>query len=132
MATSTPAATPGAADALGRAWADAMAAHDLAALRALVSDDVEFRALTPRRAWEADTPDGVVEIVTQWLDGAEVSDVVSVVHDVVGDRHHLAYRFRGQRAPDGPFVLEQQAYYEIADGRIAWLRVLCSGYRPDA
>ncbi len=29
-----------------------------------------------------------------------------------------------------PMVCEQQAYYEIADGRISWLRILCSGILP--
>lgn len=132
MAASTPAVADGTAAALGSAWADALAAHDLAALRELVTADVEFRALTPRRAWEADTPDAVTAIVAQWLDGAEVREVVSVTHDRVGDRHHVAYRLRGVRAPDGPFVLEQHAYYDVREGRIAWMRVLCSGYRPDA
>ena len=32
--------------------------------------------------------------------------------------------------PDGPFVVEQQAYYEERDGRIGWMRVICSGFRP--
>jgi hypothetical protein len=31
---------------------------------------------------------------------------------------------------DGPFVVEQQAYYEERDGRIGWMRVVCSEFRP--
>jgi hypothetical protein len=31
--------------------------------------------------------------------------------------------------PDGPHLVEQQAYYS-ADDRIHYLRVLCSGFRP--
>jgi hypothetical protein len=27
-------------------------------------------------------------------------------------------------------VVEQQAYYSTTDGRISWMRVLCSGFRP--
>jgi len=32
--------------------------------------------------------------------------------------------------PDGPHLVEQQAYYSTTDGRISWMRVLCSGFRP--
>ncbi|HTU28873.1 MAG TPA: hypothetical protein VMF07_05805 [Solirubrobacteraceae bacterium] len=41
----------------------------------------------------------------------------------------MSYRFRGVN-PDGPFVIEQQAHYTESDGRITWMRVLCSGFRP--
>lgn len=31
---------------------------------------------------------------------------------------------------DGAHVAEQQAYHRSVDGRITYLRVLCSGFRP--
>jgi hypothetical protein len=31
--------------------------------------------------------------------------------------------------PDGTFLVEQQAYYGVDNGRISWLRILCSGFR---
>jgi hypothetical protein len=34
------------------------------------------------------------------------------------------------RNPEGLFLVEQQAYLAERDGRIGWMRVLCSGYRP--
>ncbi len=30
---------------------------------------------------------------------------------------------------DGEVIVDQQAYYETADGAITWVRVLCSGWR---
>jgi hypothetical protein len=33
------------------------------------------------------------------------------------------------RNPDGLQPVEQRAYYESADEQIAWLRVICAGYR---
>jgi hypothetical protein len=47
----------------------------------------------------------------------------------VGDRERVGYRFR-VRNPDGLFVVEQQAYLSGSDGRIEWMRVVCSGFRP--
>jgi len=59
----------------------------------------------------------------------EVERVVSTETDAFADRERVGYRFEGQN-PDGPFVVEQQAYYEQRDGRIGWMRVVCSGFRP--
>jgi hypothetical protein len=45
------------------------------------------------------------------------------------DRDRVAWRF-AVTTPDGPHLVEQQAYYSTTDGRISWMRVLCSGFRP--
>jgi hypothetical protein len=45
------------------------------------------------------------------------------------DRDRVAWRF-AVSTPDGPHLVEQQAYYSTTDGRISWMRVLCSGFRP--
>ena len=45
------------------------------------------------------------------------------------DFDRVAWRF-AVSTPDGPHLVEQQAYYSVTDGRISWMRVLCSGFRP--
>lgn len=119
--------------ALGPRFAAALAARDAAAMRALLHPDVEFRALTPRRAWEADDPDAVVDIVLgRWFTAAdEIRAVVAVDQDEVADRERVGYRLDITN-PDGRFLVEQQAYLTERDGRIGWMRVLCTGYRPVA
>jgi hypothetical protein len=62
-------------------------------------------------------------------DSDEIEQVVSIDTDSFADRARVAYRFHGHN-PDGPFVIEQQAYYTQRDGRIDWMRVLCSRFRP--
>jgi hypothetical protein len=47
----------------------------------------------------------------------------------MADRDRVAWRF-AVSTPDGPHLVEQQAYYSTTDGRISWMRVLCSGFRP--
>jgi hypothetical protein len=116
---------------IGEQFARAFAAKDAGALRDLLAPDVDFRALTPYKFWESDSAAEVVDnvILGHWLERADHVDALeSVEHDVVVDREHVGYRLRGTNG-DGPFVLEQQAYYTVADGRIAWLRIMCSGYR---
>ncbi len=45
-------------------------------------------------------------------------------------REHVAYRLR-VRSGEADYLVEQQAYYTTGDdGRIGWMRVLCSGYMP--
>ena len=48
---------------------------------------------------------------------------------MVADRERVGYRFSVTN-PDGDFLVEQQAYLEERDGRICWMRVVCSGFRP--
>jgi hypothetical protein len=131
--TSETTVDPGAATIgkhVGPAFAQALAARDFDALRALLDPEVEFRALTPRRTWEASGDLETVSLFRQWFDEATVIDQVDDVStDSVGDRRHLAYRFSG-RDGDGRFVVEQQTYYTERDGRIDWMRMMCSGFRP--
>lgn len=124
---------PGAAtteEPIGPAFARALAARDFDTLQSMFQPDVEFRALTPRRAWEAAGDADTVGLFRGWFDEATVVDEIeNVTTHQVGARRHLAYRFRGHDA-DGPFVVEQQIYFMERNGRIDWMRMLCSGFQP--
>jgi ketosteroid isomerase-like protein len=116
---------------LGSEFAQALAAKDFDRVAALFAPDVEFRALTPRRYWEPGGPEEIVSgVLREWFkDSDEIEAVEKVETDLVADRERVAYRFRVRR--DGElFLVEQQAYLSQRDGRIAWMRVLCTGYRP--
>lgn len=115
-------------------FASALAAKDADAMLALLHPDVEFRALTPRRSWEADDPQAVLEIVFgSWFDdGDRIEALESVESDVVADREQVRYRLSVSNA-EGRFVVEQQGYLTAGeDGRIEWMRLVCSGFRPVA
>jgi hypothetical protein len=118
-------------DSLGAAFARALGAKDFARIRELLHPEVDFRGLTPSRFWEASDPDAVVSTVLQrWFDEADdIRSVERVESDAFADRERVGYRLRVVN-PDGRFVVEQQAYLTPRDGRIGWMRVLCSGYRP--
>jgi ketosteroid isomerase-like protein len=116
---------------LGSEFAQALAAKDFDRVARLFAPDVEFRALTPRRYWEPGGPDEIVAgVLREWFeDSDEIEALEKLETDVVADRERVAYRFR-IRNPEGVFLVEQQAYLSQRDGRIAWMRVLCTGYRP--
>jgi hypothetical protein len=116
---------------LGRLFAGALARKDSAAMAALLDAQVDFRGLTPSRSWEACGADAVLDLLlAHWFeDSDEIEELASLETGAIADRRRVAYRFN-VHSPDGSFVVEQQAYYTERDGRITWMRVLCSGFRP--
>jgi SnoaL-like protein len=128
--TPTSSATSLRPELLGPAFADALARRDFAQMAEVLSPDIDFLAVTPRRPWEASTGEEALQILRTWFDATTVVDeVLSVRTDAVGDRHCVTYRFTGDRAQER-FVIEQHAYYAVRNHRIDWMRLVCSGFRP--
>jgi hypothetical protein len=119
---------------LAHRFTTALAAKDAAALRSLFGNGVDFRGLTPGRVWEARTSGTLIDdvILGSWFEpGDVIQRVESVQHGHVGTRIRIGYRLRVQNA-SGTFTVEQQAFCDLTDGKITWLRVLCSGFVPVA
>jgi uncharacterized protein (DUF58 family) len=116
---------------LGADFARALAAKDAAAIRELIHPEIDFRGLTPSRTWEASDRDERISILLEsWFEAKDQIEVLeSVESDTVADRERVGYRFTVTN-PDGRHVVEQQAYLADRDGQIAWMRVVCSGFRP--
>jgi len=117
---------------VGERFVTALAAKDRDALTELLRPDVDFRAMTPSRFWEADDAATVVDdtMLGHWFEPQDViTDVIETESGRVGPRASLRYRF-AVTSPDGPHVVEQQAYYETDGERISWLRIMCAGYLP--
>jgi hypothetical protein len=116
---------------VGRDFAAALADKDFERAGSLLDPEVDFRALTPNRAWEASGASQVVaEVLPLWLEESDhVEELLEVESGAVSDRQRVSYQLRGHN-DDGPFIVEQQAYFTESDGRIDWIRVLCSGLRP--
>lgn len=120
------------AGTLGEQFARRLAAKDRDGLVALFADGVDFRALTPGKFWEASEPAQIVDdiVLGRWFEPTdEIESLESVDTGAVVDRGRVAYRLKVRNA-DGLHLVEQQAYLDASDGRITWLRILCSGYQP--
>jgi hypothetical protein len=119
-------------DTIGERFVTALAAKDADTLRTLLDPGLDFRALTPAKFWEAESPDDLVDriVLGTWFDpGDHITEVTKVETDDVGARHRVGYRLAVTN-DDGDHVVEQQAYYETDGNRITWLRIMCAGYQP--
>jgi hypothetical protein len=122
--------TLSATETLGVRFAAAIEDRDRTALRNVFATPVQFRAVTPNRFWDAETPSDVVDIVlgTWFEDRKRITQVTLVEDDTVGDISKISYRM-SVATDSGPTVIEQVAYYAVQDDRITQLRLVCSGFR---
>ena len=117
---------------LGESFVRGIAERDAATLLALLRDDIDFKAMTPRKFWEETSPAGIVDkvILGTWFEESDrIVGIDAIEHDQVADRRRVGYRFHVTN-DDGDFTVEQQAYYDVNDGRIGWMRIMCAGYQP--
>jgi hypothetical protein len=116
---------------LGSDFAAALALKDFDRIGELLHPEVDFRGLTPRRAWEAEDAEAVVSgVLRQWFEDADqIEELLHLETGSFADRERVGYRFL-VRNPEGLFEVEQQAYLGEREGRIGWMRTVCSGYRP--
>lgn len=119
---------------LGRSYAHALAAKDFDAVEQLLHPRITFRGLTPggaRYLWESHDPHSVVtEILQQWFEPSDyIEELLATQSDRFSNVNRISYRLAGTSA-GRRFVVEQQAYYTVKDGRIDWMSVVCSGFRP--
>ena len=122
------------ASGLAHRFTAALAARDAAALRSLFGSEVDFRGLTPGRVWEAQTADALIDevILGSWFEPGDVIQRIESVQDGrVGTRTRIGYRLQVESAGQ-TYTVEQQAFLDLTDGKITWLRVLCSGFVPVA
>jgi SnoaL-like protein len=114
-------------DSLGRNLIETAASRDFNGAGALLAPDVEFRALTPKKFVEANGPREVTKVLEEWF--APTQEIEAIESHTVVDRPAVRYRVRWSSPEEGTFVFEQQAYYDVADGHITRIHIVCSGAR---
>src|SRR3954454_20819449 len=107
---------------MGKTLATAIATKDAGAVRTLLAAGVDFKALTPGRFWEAHTSEEVLDaFFGHWFDaGDEIKSLLACQTGSVGTRESVTYRLHVTH-PDEQFEVEQQAYFNVVDGRISFL-----------
>jgi hypothetical protein len=119
-------------DELGVRFVKALTTKDRPGLLDVLAPDVDFRGLTPNRFWEVATATTLVDevLLGAWFAPSDhIDSLTDLQTGSVGGRHRVSYRLQVSNA-DGVHLVEQQAYFDVEDDRISWLRVLCAGFRP--
>jgi hypothetical protein len=116
--------------ATGRAFIDAIVAHDWDGIAACFEPDASFRGLVPKAnpLRERTGGDEAAAQMRAWFGDADVTELVSSTVEQMHDRIHLAYQIH-EHEPDGWYLVEQQAYITPGEHRIAYMNLLCSGFR---
>ena len=116
---------------VGMEFVEALAAKDVERLERVLAPDIDFKGMTPGTHWDADTASSLIkDVLFKWFEPHDrIEQVLSVDTGEVVDRSRVTYRFLIS-TPTGPHEAEQQMYYETADDRITFARIMCSGFRP--
>jgi hypothetical protein len=114
---------------VARRLVDAIAARDEVAIAACFAPEAQLRALVPPGLRECTGAPEAASLIAAWFADATKLELVALETEEVGDRVRVAYRFEGVEGAQ-PFVVEQQLYSVLADGRIDRADLLCSGFRP--
>jgi hypothetical protein len=110
-----------------------LAAQDFAQLSGALAADARMRALLPSGLREWAGAEVIAHRFARWFGGTEDFELVEAAAGEIGGRLHLHWRLRlrAERLGTGWFTVEQQVYADADGGRIAWLDLLCTGYRPE-
>jgi hypothetical protein len=111
------------------AFVEAVVARDYARVAELLHPEIDFRAMTPNRVWEADGPAGVEAVFRAWLDDPDedIEEIEATQPISIEDTVRVGWLVRISDG-DGPHIFEQQAYVRERGGQVAWMRVMCSGW----
>ncbi len=113
---------------------EGLAAQDFAELGGALAADACLRALLPSGLREWAGAEAIAHRFARWFGDTQDFELVEAAVGEVGGRLHLHWRvrLRAERLGSGWFTVEQQAYADTDDGgRIVWLDLLCTGYRPE-
>ncbi len=116
---------------LGREFVRAVSVKDITTLVSLLDAGIDFRGLTPNHDWRAESPDEVIEILFgSWFEPKDhIREVLEIQTRSAADRNHLLYRLRVEN-DDGMSFVEQEGYFDVVDGRITKMSLMCAGFRP--
>ncbi len=117
---------------------DALTARDFSTARTVLADDLTMRMLVPPGLMTDEGGDAAIGWFSSWFTDADPFQVEASSAEEVEGRAAVTYRLR-LRKPNGWYLIEQHLMLDVdADGRIAAIDLLCSGFRslaelaPDA
>jgi TusA-related sulfurtransferase len=113
------------------AFLDALVRRDFDALEATLDPAVRFRALVPGESVAVTTAADTAACFRRWFTDKTDIEILDQQVDVLVDRLRIGYRAR-LRKNGQPYLVAQQLFGDLDDGRFVSLDLLCTGFRPEA
>jgi hypothetical protein len=115
-----------------RAFREAVLAADVAAMAGLLTPDVWFRVLLPRRVVEVHDREAAIAVILEWFAEPVVLVVEERLQRDAGSRQLVGWRvlIRPHWAPKVWHRIEQVGYVRVVDGRIRRVDLVCTGFQP--
>jgi TusA-related sulfurtransferase len=111
---------------------NALTARDFSTARSVLADDLTMRMLVPPGFMTDEGGDAAIGWFSSWFTDADPFHVEAASADEVEGRAAVVNRLR-LRKPNGWYLIEQHLMLDFdADGRIAAIDLLCSGFRTIA
>ncbi len=107
-----------------------MGAQDYKGLEQLFSPQVRFRAQVPGEEMQGNTAEEAAGLLQSWFGESDELQVLQSVVAPMAETLYLSYRLRLHDEASGWQVIEQHAFAEVQNGKIAELRLICSGFHP--
>ena len=117
--------------AVGESFLAALTARDFDALERIFLPRVRFRSLVPSGEFFGVTSTEAVRSLRNWFGDEDTIDILQSTIDLVEDVLSIQYRLRVHDSYGGWQVIEQHAYCMLREGRIADMRLICSGFHPE-
>lgn len=114
-----------------RAFLDALVRRDFDALEATLDPAVRFRALVPGETVAAATAADTAAWFRRWFADKTEIEILDEHVDLLVDRLRAGYRARLKKNGQ-PYLVAQQVFGDLDDGRFVSMDLLCSGFRPEA
>jgi 2-polyprenyl-6-methoxyphenol hydroxylase-like FAD-dependent oxidoreductase len=117
--------------AVGQAFLDAVGSRDFEALEALIHPRARMRSLQWDGHLDYVGREDIVDVFRGWYGDLDEHEVISTALSIVGERLHVGYHYRVLRPEhEGHEEVEQHVYFQVRNGRVLSLDLICSGYRP--
>ena len=116
---------------LGQTFVDSIVRRDWDGLAACFEPDATFQAVTPNENAFRDRAgrEAATKQLRAWFGDADVTELVSCTVEPIEQRIHVGYRIH-EHEPDGWYLVEQHAFITPGSEGIAYVNLLCSGFRP--
>jgi len=116
--------------AVGEAFIEALTVQDFDALEQLFLPRANFHSLVPSAHLHGATAAEAVELLQDWFGDKDSINILQSVADLVQEVLSISYRLRVHDRHNGWQVIEQHAYGVLREGKIAEMRLACSGFLP--